>query len=100
MPPEVGAKKPLPETAIAAAKDLEKIVPLVDVPDAAEDLGGKLAKLKSLVLKLDAFKRELPRDIPKDHYFMTYSGVTLSFIFYILLGLIGAWIVTVIEESH
>ena len=76
MPPEVGAKKPLPETAIAVAKDLEKNVPLVDLPDAAKDLGDKLAKIKSFVLKLDAFKRELPRDIPKDHYFMTYSGIT------------------------
>ena len=69
--------------------------------DKAKDLKNKLMKGKcqEIILKLDAFSKQLPRDIPKDDKFSSGVGVGLSLIQYAVLAVVGYWFIDVIQSA-
>lgn len=67
----------------------------------AKALLSKRTKGKSeeIILKLDAFSKDLPRDIPKDMKYRSCYGICLSILLYAVLAIMGTWFFDVITSA-
>ena len=73
----------------------------IDAKNKAKALLDKLTKGKvsKILLKLDAYSKPLPRDIPKDSKFQSCWGVFFSILLYIILGAVCSWFVEEIQSA-
>ena len=52
-----------------------------------------------MILRLDAFSKKLPSDIPNGNKFRSYIGVFLSLLFYLALAVMALWLLEIIATT-